>query len=186
MAPTSRFEVAGPAATTAGRNRYQGAISVPRLHWSVERAMRTVERGAARHERRVLTEPRFQRQASRASVPRAGDCVVPVDHNCSQTRNGMARIVPPLDALTSLRSWGWAAPNGAQISPPTPRTVGHSRRPPSAPSECPRPATQQQRRNGLAYSVGALLDIRRTTPTSTRDRTRHRLSRQLVQCNPGM
>jgi hypothetical protein len=87
MATKSGFEEAAAATTTTttGRNRGQRAISVARLHWSVEPAMRTFERGAARHERRMVTEPRFQGQVSRASVPRTGDGVVPVDHDGPQT-----------------------------------------------------------------------------------------------------
>jgi hypothetical protein len=85
MAPTSRIEESTPATTTTGRNRCLSAISVPRLHRRVKPTMRTVKRDGARHERRVVTEPRFHRQVFRAGVPRAGDGVVPVDNDGPQT-----------------------------------------------------------------------------------------------------
>jgi hypothetical protein len=85
MATKLGFEETAPATTTTGRRRCRVAISVPQLHGSVEPTMRTFERGSAHHERRVVTKPRCQGQVSRASVPRTGNSVVPVDDNCSQT-----------------------------------------------------------------------------------------------------
>jgi hypothetical protein len=82
MATTSGFE---EAAAAAGRNRrYLVALFVRHLHGSVEPAMRTVV-GCACHERRVVTEPRFQGHIPRATVPGTGDSVVQVDYYSPQT-----------------------------------------------------------------------------------------------------
>lgn len=54
------------------------------LHRSREPTMRPVM-GAACRKRRVVSEPRFQRQVARTRVSCTGDCVTSVDHNGPQT-----------------------------------------------------------------------------------------------------
>jgi len=178
MTTASRIEEALSAATTGRNRRCRVPIFLRQLHGGVEPAMLTVV-GCACHERRVMTEPCFQGQVSRAGVPRTGDSVVPVDHHRPQTllRKWQSMHCSPFEPATSQSTGEGLSQAERPFKPPPFRTAGalttasYVARMPTPPS------TYEQQQDTVAYFPGVLsLDVHTSHKSEhVTDRTnRHR------------